>query len=212
MIRINLSSLAPTKAKRGGGGKRAAPTVAMPSISMPGEGPSSVVMILVFLIVVLGGIGGTYWWANQKTTQLQADLQKAIAENQRLSEVKARYEAQKKKSDSFERRLKVIDELKQAQKGPADMLNLVADTVNKTDAVWLSSMTNDGKSVDFVGMALSADAVADLMANLRKTGKFRSVEIKETAQDPQIKEIQAFKFELVCEIEPAFSGKVQKQA
>jgi len=38
------------------------------------------------------------------------------------------------------------------------------------------------------------------------------VEIKETAQDPQIKEIQAFKFELVCEIEPLFSGKVQKQA
>jgi len=209
MIRINLSSLAPTKTKRGGGAKRAAPTVAMPSVSIPGEGPSSVVMILVFLIAVLGGIGGTYWWANQKTIQLQADLQKAIAENQRLSEVKARYEAQKKKSDSFERRLKVIDELKEAQKGPVEILNVVADTVNKTDAVWLSSMTNDGKSVDFVGMALSADAVADLMANLRKTGKFKSVEIKETAQDPQIKEIQAFKFELICEM--GFSSKIQKQ-
>src|SRR5215469_761933 len=211
MIRINLSSLAPTKARRGGGAKRTA-AVAVPSVSIPGEGPSSVVMILIFLIVVLGGIFGSWWWANQRTIQLQADLQKAIAENQRLSEVKARYEAQKKKSDSFERRLKVIDELKQAQKGPADMLNLVADTVNKTDAVWLSSMTNDGKSVDFIGMALSADAVADLMANLRKTGKFKSVEIKETSQDPQIKEIQAFKFELICEIEPAFSGRVQKQA
>src|SRR5215813_9771919 len=114
MIRINLSSLAPTKAKRGGGAKRA-PTVAMPSVSIPGEGPSSVVMILVFLIAVLGGIGFTYWWANQRTTRLQADLQKAIAENQRLAEVKARYEAQKKKSDSFERRLKVIDDLKLAQ-------------------------------------------------------------------------------------------------
>jgi Tfp pilus assembly protein PilN len=208
MIRINLSSLAPTKAKRGGGAKRAAPAL-VPSVSIPGEGPSSVVLILVFLIVVLGGIGGTYWWANQRTIQLQADLQKAIAENQRLAEVKARYEAQKKKSDSFERRLKVIDELKEAQKGPAEMLNLVADTVNKTDAVWLDSMTNDGKSVDFVGMALSADAVADLMANLRKTGKFKSVEIKETSQDPQVKELQAFKFELICEI--GFSGKVQKQ-
>src|SRR5215831_15501423 len=127
MIRINLSSLAPTKTKRGGGAKRAAPTIAMPSVSIPGEGPSSVVMILVFLIAVLGGIGGTYWWANQKTIQLQADLQKAIAENQRLSEVKARYEAQKKKSDSFERRLKVIDELKEAQKGPVEILNVVAD-------------------------------------------------------------------------------------
>lgn len=206
MIRINLSSLSPTKTKRGGGAKRAP----VPSISIPGEGPSSVVLILVFLIVVAGGIGGTYWWANQRTVQLQADLAKAIAENQRLAEVKARYDAQKKKSESFERRLKVIDDLKNEQKGPAEMLNVVADTVNKTDAVWLDSMTNDGKSVDFVGMALSADAVADLMANLRKTGKFKSVEIKETSQDPQVKELQAFKFELICEI--GFSGKVQKEA
>lgn len=206
MIRINLSSLSPTKTKRGGGAKRAP----VPSISIPGEGPSSVVLILVFLIVVAGGIGGTYWWANQRTVQLQADLAKAIAENQRLAEVKARYDAQKKKSESFERRLKVIDDLKTEQKGPAEMLDLVADTVNKTDAVWLDSMTNDGKSVDFVGMALSADAVADLMANLRKTGKFKSVEIKETSQDPQVKELQAFKFELICEI--GFSGKVQKEA
>ena len=90
------------------------------------------------------------------------------------------------------------------------MLDLVADTVNKTDAVWLESMTNDGKTLTFVGTALSADAVADLMANLRKTGAFKSVEIKETSQDAAIKEVQAFKFELNCEI--GFSSKVQKQS
>jgi Tfp pilus assembly protein PilN len=71
-------------------------------------------------------------------------------------------------------------------------------------------MTDDGKSLTFTGMALSADAVADLMANLKKTGKFKSVEIKETAQDPNVKEVQAFKFELICE--KAYSGKVQPQA
>lgn len=207
MIRINLSSLAPTKAKRGSGGARRAPT---PSVSIPGEGPGSAVMILVFVLLVLGGLGGTYWWADHEHTRLQGDLAKAIAENQRLSEVKAKYDAQKRKSDSFERRLKVIHDLQEAQKGPADVLNFVADTVNRTDAVWLESMTDDGKSLDFQGLALSADAVADLMANLRKTGKFKSVEIKETSQDPQIKELQAFKFELICE--KAYTGKVQQKA
>ena len=58
-------------------------------------------------------------------------------------------------------------------------------------------------------MALCADAVADLMANLRKTGQFKSVEIKETSQDTAVKEVQAFKFELVCEI--GYSSKVQRQ-
>jgi Tfp pilus assembly protein PilN len=91
-----------------------------------------------------------------------------------------------------------------------NLLNLVADTVNKTDAVWLEAMTDDGKAIDFTGMALSADAVADLMSNLRKTGAFKSVEIKETSQDPQVKELQAFKFELICE--KGFTSKVQAKS
>src|SRR5262249_50845382 len=100
--------------------------------------------------------------------------------------------------------------LKAHQNAPVEMLNIVADTVNKTDAVWLETMTNDGKNLVFTGLALSADAVADLMANLRKTGQFKSGEVKEKGQEPEIKELQAFKFELICEI--GFSSKVQKQS
>jgi len=108
--------------------------------------------------------------------------------------------------------VRVIDELKQAQKGPVELLNLVADTINSTDAVWLDTMTSDGKTLTFTGTALSPNAVADLMATLRKTGKFKTVEIKETLQDATIKEVQAFKFELNCEIAPDFTGKIQKQS
>ena len=54
-------------------------------------------------------------------------------------------------------------------------------------------------SVDIEGYALSSDAVATLIANLQKTGYFKNVEIKETAQDASIKEMQAFIFTLTCE-------------
>ena len=90
-------------------------------------------------------------------------------------------------------------------------VTLVADTINGTDAVWLETMTNDGKTLNFTGMALSPNSVADLMANLRKTGAFRTVEIKETAQDNAVKEVQAFKFELICEMNSGFKVKSQKQ-
>jgi Tfp pilus assembly protein PilN len=161
---------------------------------------------LGFGVILALGIAYSYWHVNNERTRLDKELLQALAENARLADTKAKYEASKKKADVFERRVKVIDELKENQKGPVNMLNLVADTVNRTDAVWLDSMTSDGKTLNFIGMALSADAVADLMANLRKTGAFRTVEIKETAQDPAIKELQAFKFELICEI--GFSSKV----
>jgi Tfp pilus assembly protein PilN len=203
MIRINLSSLAPAKTKRG---KRAA----TPTISMPGEGPSVVVMLVIALAVTVAACWFVQYRLGQEKDRLDKEFRAALAENQRLAEVKAKYEASKKKADVFERRVHVIDELKQNQNAPVQMLNLVADTVNKTDAVWLNSMTSDGRSLDFIGMALSADAVADLMANLRKTGAFKTVEIKETSQDSSVKELQAFKFELICEI--GFSSKVQKQS
>jgi len=53
--------------------------------------------------------------------------------------------------------------------------------------------------VSLEGTALSTDAVANLIANLQKTGFFKTVEIKETFQDDQIKDMQAFQFTLTCE-------------
>ncbi len=192
MIRINLLGIPKTKR-----GKRAT------AVSMPSEGPSPVFMGLIMLLAVGLVLGYLYLQVNKEHDMLQNDLQIAIRENQRLSEVKATYERTQKESEQFRRRVDVIDQLQAARTGPVDFLNKVASTINNTDAVWLQAMTDDGKNIDFSGMALSPDAVADLMVNLQKTGLFKTVEIKETSQDATMKEIQAFKFELICEKIPA---------
>jgi len=204
MIRINLLGV-PKKTR---GGRRATAAVS----SGGGEGSSTVVLGLIFAGALVVLIGLAQVWVQREHDTLEKNLQKAIMENQRLADVKAKYEASKKKADMYERRVRVIDELKSAQSGPVNLLNLVADTVNSTDAVWLETMTNDGKTLSFTGMALSPNSVADLMANLRKTGAFKTVEIKETLQDASVKEVQAFKFELNCEMDPNFSGKNHKQS
>jgi len=206
MIRINLLGV-PKKTSRGG---RRASTVAVSSGS--GEGSSTVVLGLIFAGALVVLIGLAQVWVQREHDTLEKNLQKAVLENQRLADVKAKYEASKKRADMYERRVRVIDELKAAQSGPVNLLNLVADTVNSTDAVWLETMTNDGKTLNFTGMALSPNSVADLMANLRKTGAFKTVEIKETLQDSTMKEVQAFKFELICEMAPGLTGKTQKQS
>jgi Tfp pilus assembly protein PilN len=94
--------------------------------------------------------------------------------------------------------VKVIDSLRASQSGPVDLLTEVSATVNKTDEVWLNSLSDVGADVNVDGTALSANAVANLMTNLMKTGYFKSVEIKETFQDEQQKRIQAFNFTLTC--------------
>lgn len=203
MIRINLLGV-PRKITRG---KRANAVA-----TSGGEGSSTVILAVVFVGALAVLIGVAQMWVTRDQDRLEKDMRTAVLENQRLADVKAKYEASKRKADMYERRVRVIDELKAAQSGPVNLLNLVADTVNSTDAVWLETMTNDGKTLNFTGMALSPNSVADLMTNLRKTGAFKAVEIKETLQDASVKEVQAFKFELICEIAPTFTGKIQKQS
>jgi len=76
---------------------------------------------------------------------------------------------------------------------------MLGETVNNTEAVWLSKMDDTGPAVKLTGTALSTDAVANLIANLQKTGYFKAVEIDETYQDDQIKDMQAFQFTLNCQ-------------
>jgi len=206
MIRINLLGV-PKKTTRGG--RRASTAVATGG---GGEGSSTLILGLIFAGALAVLIGLAHVWVQREHDVLEKNLQKAVLENQRLADVKAKYEASKKKADMYERRVRVIDELKSAQSGPVDLLNLVADTINSTDAVWLETMTNDGKTLNFTGMALSPNSVADLMANLRKTGAFKTVEIKETAQDNAVKEVQAFKFELICEMNSGFKVNKSQRA
>jgi Tfp pilus assembly protein PilN len=206
MIRINLLGV-PKKTTRGG--RRASTAMATGG---GGEGSSTLILGLIFAGALAVLIGLAHVWVQREHDVLEKNLQKAVLENQRLADVKAKYEASKKKADMYERRVRVIDELKSAQSGPVDLLNLVADTINSTDAVWLETMTNDGKTLNFTGMALSPNSVADLMANLRKTGAFKTVEIKETAQDNAVKEVQAFKFELICEMNAGFKANKTQRA
>jgi len=93
----------------------------------------------------------------------------------------------------------VIDQLRSNQTGPVNLLAMVGETVNNTEAVWLNSLLDEGNNVAINGMALSSDAVANLISNLQKTGYFRNIEIKETSQDESVKDMQAFQFTLTCE-------------
>jgi Tfp pilus assembly protein PilN len=60
-------------------------------------------------------------------------------------------------------------------------------------------MSEEGQNINIKGVALSVQSIADLMRNLKNTGYFRNIEIKESYQDESVKDMQAYIFTLVCE-------------
>jgi type IV pilus assembly protein PilN len=198
MIRINLLGL-PRQKK----GKRGAAVAAEPD--MPGQGPSALIFLVMGLIVGGGVLFYLYNGANSKATQVASDLVAANQKGAQLATVKTKYEQEKTEADAFEKRVKVIDQLRADQSGPVRLLTTIGDSVNNTEAVWLSNMTDKGDSLNIDGTALSTVAVANLITSLKHTDYFKSVEIKSAAQDPQSKEMTAFQFTLVCEKKPVKS-------
>ena len=192
MIKINLLESARGK-KKGSGGSPAMPTMEM------GDMGSPKLKILVVLILA-GLINLGYWYRlNQQEKAIAVQMKAAEQKNRELADVKARYMERQTQANAYKRRVDVIDGLRAGQAGPVSLLAMLGETVNNTEAVWLSKMDDSGPTVNLEGTALSTDAVANLIANLQKTGFFRSVEIKETYQDDTIKDMQAFQFTLTCE-------------
>jgi Tfp pilus assembly protein PilN len=190
MIRINLLGTSKSKGKHGG-------AAAAASLEVGDVGSPKMKILVVLVLAALVNLG--YWYKlNREKQDIAAKMQVAEQKNRELADVKARYLERQREAQNYKRRVDVIDQLRAAQSGPVDLLNTIGATVNGTEAVWLSSMKDDGPNVDIEGMALSTDAVANLIANLQKTDYFSDIEIKETYQDETLKEMQAFQFTLTC--------------
>jgi Tfp pilus assembly protein PilN len=192
MIRINL--LGSPKPKN----KRTSAAIAGPAIEF-GEVGSPKVKVLIALLLVVGFNAGYWYRLDHQAQTIAANMKVAEQKNRELSDVKAKYLERQKQADNYKRRVDVIDQLRAAQSGPVNLLNTIGNTVNSTEAVWLSTMKDQGANIDIQGMALSTDAVANLIQNLQATGYFKNIEIKETYQDDQVKDMQAFQFTLTCE-------------
>ena len=192
MIRINL--LETSKGK----GKRATSGPAMPTMEMGDMGSPKLKVLVVVVVVGLINLG--YWYRlDHMSKEIAAKMKVAEQKNRELADVKARFLERQTQANNYKRRVDVIDALRSNQTGPVNLMAMLGETVNNTEAVWLNRVDDSGPQVTLDGTALSTDAVANLIANLQKTGFFKAVEIKETYQDDQFKDMQAFQFTLTCE-------------
>jgi len=66
----------------------------------------------------------------------------------------------------LQQRISVIEELQRNRTGGQQLLDAIANTVGRTDTLWLTSVDRKGDSLSLNGSAGSIDAVANTSRNL----------------------------------------------
>lgn len=193
MIRVNLLGEEKKRKKRS----------AMPSITLAPAGGGMILGLLLGVILIAGGV---QWFRLGKLKDQTVELDKQIAELNRekaeLAQVQSQYETFSKRKELLTARINVIEQLKAQQAGPVILLNALANSVSAQDTMWLISMEKKADKLTLNGTALSMKAVADLMTRLLATKQFKTVDLKETAQDTGQADVDTFRFALDLVIEP----------
>ena len=181
MIHINLLGRARPKA---------------PRQTVPLEATLQVVF-LVLSIVVAGGILYYDWHSmNSQAAEVSNQIRRLNGEKARLEQLKAEVEGSEKQRIVLQQRINIIEELQRNRTGGQELLTAVANTVSRSDTLWLTSLQRKGNALTMQGSAGSIVAVANFITQLRRSGYFDQVEIKESAQDEKVTAVQMFNFTL----------------
>ncbi len=135
---------------------------------------------LVLGVLVLGFL--YYSWQQQLNTE-NSKIKTLQAQKTDLESIKQQVEAFDKQKQVLQQRVTTIEQLQRDRTGGQDLLDMVANTVSRTENLWLTTMTRKGTNLTIEGSSASVNAVANFITALKRSGYFQKVEIKETKQD-----------------------------
>src|ERR1700692_2988089 len=184
MIRINLLGRSRPKATRA---------------TVPLEATLQYVLLAIALVVSGGALYGHYLLLDRENTKVAAHIVKQKGEKARLEQLKAQVDNFEKQKAVLQTRIGVIETLQRNRTGGQELLDAIANTVSRTDTLWLISVERKGDTLTINGAAGSLNAVANYITQLKRSGYFQTVEIKESHQDEANKTVQIFLFSLTAQ-------------
>lgn len=185
MIKINLLGQARPKA---------------PSRPLPLESTISVLMLIGALALSLIILFVQYARMGQELDKTHQQIRALQAEKARLQQVAMEVEQYQREMAVLQQHIDVIEDLQRKRAGGQELLSMVANTVARTDALWLTSLSRKGNSLNIEGSAASINAVANFITQLKRSGYFGKVEIKEAKENDSNPAVALFNFSMTAEI------------
>lgn len=187
MIRINLLGQARPKTSR-----RPVDTGAALPLLFIGAGALLGVLFLSYMY---------FSWARQLADENKqiARLQQQKTELQQIKQQVDVFEAQKR---VLQQRVSTIESLQRDRTGGQELLDMIANTVSRTENLWLTTLTRKGNTLQLEGSSATINSVANFITAMKRSGYFQKVEIKESKQDEKNLSVQTFLFQISAEILP----------
>src|SRR5262252_10857902 len=184
MIRINLLGQTRPKAAR-----------------RPVDTGAALPAVFIGAGILLGGLvlGYIYYsWQSQLAAE-NTRIKQLQAQKTELQQIKSQVEQFEKQSKVLQVRVDTIEKLQRDRTGGQELLDMVANTVSRTENLWLTNLTRKGNSLDITGSSASVNAVANFITAMKRSGYFQKVEIDESRQDEKATSgVQTFTFKLTA--------------
>ena len=184
MIRINLLGQARPKAAR-----------------RPVDTGAALPAVFIGAGILLGGLvlGYIYYsWQSQLSAE-NTRIKQLQAQKTELQQIKTQVEQFEKQSKVLQVRVDTIEKLQRDRTGGQELLDMVANTVSRTENLWLTNLSRKGNALDITGSSASVNAVANFITAMKRSGYFTKVEMTDTKEDAG-KNVQTFTFKLTAEI------------
>lgn len=188
MIRINLLGQARPKATKS---------------AVPVEATMQVVMALVALVASVAVLGIIYYQQNNQLNAVEAKITALKAEKASLQTIKQDVDHFESEKATLQQRIDVIETLQKNRSGGQDLLEMVANTVVRVDELWLTSLDRTGNAINVEGEAGSINAVANFITQMKRSGYFDNVEIKDAKENDVKPGVETYDFTMSATINPA---------
>jgi type IV pilus assembly protein PilN len=174
LIKINLV--------REGRAVRGAGAVAAPVTPVAGGGGTDINSIIIVALIVVGGlIAGAWWWMEKrKLNEREETVTVRKAEADKLEAIIRDVEEYQKRKDNLQKRIDLINQLKQNQRGPVRIMDQVSRDL--PDLVWLDKMSINNGFITLTGRGLNPNAIANFVENIKNDPYFEEPQVGSMTQ------------------------------
>jgi len=175
-------------------------------VVMPeGRPPTVARQVVIFAATLLVALGVVYfvhrYWSSQ-VSALEKQLAAERLRQKELAEVQAQNQRYQQRLQQLQQRINTIQMLQNSRVGPVEMMTMLSNMVNRTDDLYLLSVTPEGGRLSIQGQSNTVESIATFLSALKNSRVFTDVQLRRYYQDDQFNR-PSFKFQLDCMYRPS---------